>query len=197
MAEIIRLWRQDGPHDHIKITRKGRLAYAEGNGKPVGVCEEMPIESINHATLPRLSTALDAWMEVTEGEGIFNFGTQAGTLIMDDERLLTPRTSVLVVNGDHPLDFIFLWYPRTLDIYGNEDFILRPLRDSARDNILIAAAETMGDVIEQRRPLLHQLRGTCDGMLLAYHRLLLPCVDNSGDVVRIVTISEDLFRDKW
>lgn len=150
--------------------------------------------SLERVETPRLRAALAAWEELTDSSGCYDRGRRGFGPLLAKPELMNDRSSVIVVEGDDPLDYLFAYYGGGFGLYKDKNFVAQRLRDIPDRDALEAVIAAYRGVIESRRPAAHRVQASFGGVAVTYERLILPTVGEDGEVDRLITLSVELER---
>jgi hypothetical protein len=163
---------------------------ANQNAAPTRV-SPLPLDRLQH---PRLRAALQAWDELTERSGCYDRGRRGFGPLLAKPELMNDRSSVIVCEGDDPLDYLFAYYGGGFGLYRDKNFVAQRLRDIPDQDALEAVVAAYRGVIESRQPAAHRVQASFGGVAVTYDRLILPTVGEDGQVDRLITLSVELER---
>lgn len=163
---------------------------ANQNAAPSRVAP-LPLERVQN---PRLRAALQAWGELTENSGCYDRGRRGFGPLLAKPELMNDRSSVIVCEGEDPLDYLFAYYGGGFGLYKDKNFVAQRLRDIPDRDAAEAVIAAYRGVIESRRPAAHRVQASFGGVALTYERLILPTIGEDGQVDRLITLSVELER---
>lgn len=141
---------------------------------------------------PRLRAALMSWEELTEGSGCFDRSRRGFAPLLAKSDLMNERSTVIVCEADDPLDYLIAYYGGGFGLYNDKSFVAQRMRDIPDREAVLEMIAGYQDVIRERRPLAHRVTGRFGGIDVVYDRLVLPTVNEDGEVDRLITISVEL-----
>ncbi len=151
----------------------------------------LPLDRLPHR---RLQAALKAWEELTEDRGYYDRSRRGFAPLLAKPELMNERSTVIVCEADDPLDYLIAYYGGGFGLYRDKCFVAQRMRDIPDREAVLEMIAGYEDVVRERRPLAHRVTGRFGGVDVVYDRLVLPTVNENGEVDRLITVSAELDR---
>jgi len=136
---------------------------------------------------PQLVETLRAWRSISDRDGCYDY-TASVSPIFSKPGILLPTSTLILVEGENPLGYIFAWFGTGFGIVNNRSYCGYSVGDLPHRGLAHAAAEPLRDAVHDREIAYHRITCQIDGKPVAYERLILP-MKEYGKVTAMVTAS--------
>jgi hypothetical protein len=134
-----------------------------------------------------LKCALREWRRISDSDGCFDYSETVHPIFHRPGILLRSSTMILV-EGDNPLGWIFAWFGGGFGVYGNKSFLGRTIGQIPDLAYANAVAEPLAAAVRDREIAYHRVFAALDHTFVDYDRLILPMKEN-GKVTALITTS--------
>ena len=108
--------------------------------------------------------------------------------------ILNGRSSVIATDADDPLNYVFAFFGGEFDVYDDQNFVARRMRDVPDRDVMNVIITCYGEAMAARGPLAHRISGTFDGVEITYDRIIFPTVNKANKIDRLITLSAEISR---
>jgi len=136
---------------------------------------------------PALQATMRAWRSVSDADGCYDYSQTIGP-IFDTPGILLPSSTIVLIEGDDPLAWIYAWYGAGFGIYGDRSFVGQGLGSMPDRSYVEAAVECLAEAACEGEIAYHRVTAAIDDRLIQYDRLILPMKDENK-VTALVTTS--------
>jgi len=106
--------------------------------------------------------------------------------------ILNGRSSVIATDADDPLNYVFAFFGGEFDVYDDQNFVARRMRDVPDRDVMNVIITCYGEAMAARGPLAHHISGTFDGVEITYDRIIFPTVNKADKIDRLITLSVEI-----
>ncbi len=108
--------------------------------------------------------------------------------------ILNGRSSVIATDADDPLNYVFAFFGGEFDVYDDQNFVARRMRDVPDRDVMNVIITCYGEAMAARGPLAHRISGTFDGVEITYDRIIFLTVNKADKIDRLITLSAETSR---
>jgi hypothetical protein len=143
---------------------------------------------------PKLVTGLKRWFQLCGHGGLYQREELGFGPLVGAPEILNGRSSVIATDADDPLKFIFAFFGGEFNVYDDQSFVARRMRDVPDRDVMRVLITCFGEAMQARGPLAHRISGTFDGVEVLYDRIIFPTVNKADKVDRLITLSDEISR---
>jgi hypothetical protein len=115
-------------------------------------------------------------------------------LIVGTPEIMNGRSGVVATDADDPLNYVIAFYGSDFNVYDGKSFVATRFCDFPDQEIAKVAVACYQEAITERKPIAHRLEARFDDVTVRYDRIILPTINQSGKVDRLITLSQELDR---
>jgi hypothetical protein len=142
----------------------------------------------------KLTVALRRWHQLCGEDGLYPREQMGFGLIVGTPEIMNGRSGVVATDADDPLNYVIAFYGSDFNVYDGKSFVATRFRDFPDQEIAQAVVGCYREAITERKPIAHRLEAKFDDTVVSYDRVILPTINQSGKVDRLITLSQELER---
>ena len=143
--------------------------------------------SLGDIQSPQLIDTLRAWRSIADRNGCYDYSADIAP-VFNRPGILLPGSTMLLVEGDNPLGYLFAWFGAGFGLYGNRSYCGYSMGDLPDKNYAAVMAQPLATAVAEKEIAYHRVSCVLDGKRIAYERLILPMTE-AGKVTAMVTAS--------